>query len=220
MIYNYMMANPIIDKEEILKELKNIGITQDNLVSVYLFGSKYWGYANEESDIDLYVITKKDIGIKQLDLEKISFRYISTLEETTEAVIKGSWARFYVLKYASKLLIGKEVSLPDYPKEKAVEYLNAKKEDIEKIPIAPLKWGYLTLMAHIFLINYFFYKSINFSLDSYKECRLLNNEEQEFISKLKKSLFNHKDVSLVQKEKIVRIIEKIDKYIIGNIRKV
>lgn len=127
------MNAPLIDKKEILKELSDIGITQDNIISVYLFGSNYWGYANEKSDIDLYVIIKKDIGIKQLDLDKISFRYISTLEETKEAILKGSWARFYVLRYASELLIGEEVSLPDYPREKTVIYLDGKREDVESV---------------------------------------------------------------------------------------
>lgn len=217
MIYNHMMANPIIDKEEILKELKKIGITQDNLVSVYLFGSCYWGYADEKSDIDLYVIIKKDVGIKQLDLDKISFRYISTLEETKEAILKGSWARYYVLKYTSKLLIGDRVELPEYPKEKVKEYLEAKKKDTGIIPQSPLKWGYLTLMAHIFLLNHLFYKTTDFSLDSYKECKFLNKEDQEFISKLKEALFNHKDVSVTQKERIVKTIEKINTYIVENI---
>ena len=213
------MDYSIIDKKEILRELQNIGITEDNLISVYLFGSNYWGYANEESDIDLYVITKKDIGIKQLDLEKISFRYISTVEETTEAVLKGSWARYYVLKYASQLLIGEKITLPRFPKEKVEEYLNAKKEDVEKITKSPLKWGYLTLLAHIFLLNYFFYHNTDFSLESYKECKLLNKREQEFISKLKESLFDHEDVSLDQKREIVNVVEKIDKYILDNIEK-
>jgi len=212
-----MMDNPIIDKEEILKELKNIGIKQDNLVSVYLFGSNYWGYANENSDIDLYVIVKKDVGVKQLDLDRISFRYISTLEETTEAILKGSWARYYVLKYASELLIGERITLPSFPKEKVKEYLNAKKEDVERITESPLKWGYLTLIAHIFLLNFFFYKSTNFSLDSYKECKLLDKDEREFISELKERLFKHKGVSKKDKYEIVRIIEKLDKYIIENI---
>ncbi len=165
------------------------------------------------------MIVKKDIGIKQLDLDKISFRYISTLEDTIEAILKGSWARYYVLNYASQLLIGEEVILPKFPREKVKEYLSAKKEDIEKIHTSPLKWGYLTLMAHIFLINYFFFKGTDFSLDSFNECKLLNRGEQEFISKLKISLFNHKDVSLDQKKRIVRIIRKIDKYIAENIDK-
>jgi predicted nucleotidyltransferase len=206
-----------IDKEKIIDELKKIGINDDNLIAVYLFGSNYWGYANENSDIDLYVITKKDIGIKQLDLEKISFRYISTLKETKEAISNGSWARYYVLKYASELLIGERIVLPKFPRDKVKEYINGKKEDIEKIPESSLKWGYLTLSAHIFLLNYFFYNSSNFSLDSYKESRLLNKEEKFFISELKKELFNHKDVSISKKKKIVKILEKIDKYILYNL---
>lgn len=213
------MDKPIINKEEILKELKKIGITEDNIVSVYLFGSNYWGYANEKSDIDLYVIIKKDIGVKQLDLEKISFRYISTLEETTEAILKGSWARYYVLKYASQLLIGQSITVPPFPREKVKEYLKAKKEDVEKIPQCPLKWGYQRLLAHIFLLNYFFYNSKNFTLDSYKESKLLNQSEKEFIDKLKKALFHHNEVSIVEKEKIVEIIRKIDGYIIDNIER-
>jgi len=212
-MYNHVIGTPIIDKKDILKELKAIGITENNLISVYLFGSNYWGYANEKSDIDLYVIVKKDVGVKQLDLDRISFRYISTLEETTEAILKGSWARYYVLKYASQLLIGERITLPTFPKEKVKEYLNAKKEDVEKITKSPLKWGYLTLLAHIFLLNYFFYNSTDFSLDSYKECKLLNKREKEFISKLKESLFNHNDVSLAQKREIVKVVEKIDEYI-------
>lgn len=206
-----------IDRKEILKELKNIGITEDKLLSVYLFGSNYWGYANEDSDIDLYVVVKKDIGLKQLDLERISFRYISTLEETKEAILNGSWARYYVLKYASKLLIGERVSLPSFPKDKVKEYITAKKEDVIKIQDSPLKWGYLTLIAHIFLLNYFFYNSRNFSLDSYLESQLLKDGEKEVISELKRALFEHREVSLIQKKEIVRIIENIDKYILENI---
>ena len=46
------MDYSIIDRKEILRELENIGIAEDNLISVYLLGSNYWGYANEESDIE------------------------------------------------------------------------------------------------------------------------------------------------------------------------
>lgn len=207
------MSGPTINKKEILKELNKIGITEDNLISVYLFGSNYWGYANEKSDIDLYVIIKKDIVIKQLDLEKISFRYISTLEETKEAILKGSWARFYVLKYASKLLIGKDVPLPEYPKEKAIDFINGKREDVAKILESPLKWGYMTLIIRIFLINYLFFRIDSFNLKSYEICEILSEEEKEFISMLYENLFNHNDVAIEDKKRIVEIIEKLEGYI-------
>lgn len=207
------MNGPVIDKKEILKELGKIGITKNNLVSVYLFGSNYWGYANEESDIDLYVIIKKDIGIKQLDLDKISFRYICTLEETEEAILKGSWARFYVLKFASRLLIGEKVSLPDYPKEKALAYIDGKREDVEKILKAPLKWGYITLMIRVFLINYLFLDIKSFNLKSYEECKVLNEEDKRFISTLYENLFKHKDVGIEEKKMVIKLIEKLEKYI-------
>jgi len=211
------MNGPVIDIKEILKELRNIGITEDNLVSVYLFGSNYWGYANDKSDIDLYVIVKKDIGIKQLDLDKISFRYICTLEETEEAILKGSWARFYVLKFASKLLIGKKVSFPDFPKEKALAYIDGKKEDVEKILKSPLKWGYITLMIRVFLINYLFFNINSFNLKSYEECNILNEKEKGFISMLYERLFNHKEIGMEDKKRIVEIINRLEVYIRKNL---
>ena len=216
-MYNYIMNGPVIDKKEILRELSNIGITEDNLLSVYLFGSNYWGYANEKSDIDLYVIVKKDIGLKQLDLERISFRYICTLEETEEAILKGSWARFYVLKFASRLLIGKKVTLPDYPKEKAIAYIDGKREDVEKILQSPLKWGYITLMVRVFLINYLFFNINSFNLKSYEECNILNEKEKEFLSILYDKLFNHKEIEREDKEKIIEIIENLERHIRKNL---
>lgn len=216
-MYHSVMNGPVINKKEILRELSNIGITEDNLLSVYLFGSNYWGYTNEKSDIDLYVIVKKDIGIKQLDLEKISFRYICTLEETEEAILKGSWARFYVLTFASRLLIGEKVSLPDYPKEKALDYINGKKEDVVKILQSPLKWGYMTLMMRIFLINYLFSNIYSFHLKSYEECSMLNEKEKEFISMLYDKLFNHKEVGMEDKKRIVEIIDRLEVYIRKNL---
>ena len=216
-MYNQLMNREIIDTAKILSELKKIGITEDNLVAVYLFGSQYWGYANENSDIDFYVIIKKDIGVKQLDLEKISFRYISTLEETKEAILKGSWARFYVLKYASSLLIGKGVELPEFPREKTLEYLDGKRVDVEKILQSPLKWGYITLMIRVFLINYLFQNSTSFNLKSFEECKVLEEEDKRFIAMLYENLFNHKDVSTEDKERIIEIIERLEGYIRGNI---
>ncbi len=216
-MYNSIMNGPVIDIKEILKELSNIGIKEDNLVSVYLFGSNYWGYANEKSDIDLYVIVKKDIGIKQLDLDKISFRYICTLEETEEAILKGSWARFYVLKYASRLLIGDEVSLPDYPKNKAIAYIDGKREDVEKIIQSPLKWGYVTLMIRVFLINYLFFNINSFNLKSYEECEILSEDDKKFICMLYNNLFNHNGVDIEDKKKIIEIIDNLEKYIRKNL---
>ncbi|MGI5897837.1 MAG: nucleotidyltransferase domain-containing protein [Candidatus Dojkabacteria bacterium] len=202
-----------VNKKEILRELGKIGITEDNVLSVYLFGSNYWGYANEQSDIDLYVIVKEDVGFKQLDLGKISFRYICTLEETKEAILKGSWARFYVLKFASRLLIGKKVVLPNYPKEKALAYIDGKREDVEKVVESPLKWGYMTLMVRIFLINYLFLDINSFDLKAYEKCNLLSEKEKEFIDMLYDNLFNHKDVDIQEKRKIVKIIDKLEEYI-------
>ena len=208
--------NSEIDIGEVFSELKKLGVGKEDVVSIYLFGSRYWGYAKEDSDFDLYVVLRNKISLDQKDVGLISFRYISTESETCEAIEKGSWARYYVLKFASKLIYGESIKLPEYPRNKFSDYLKAKRVDVEKIVESPLKWGYLTLMARVFYVNYYFDRIERFDLKSFKDCTFLTDSEKKFILGLYEKLFGYKLATMAEKQEIVRIVNKIEAELLGN----
>ena len=199
-----------LDLNIVFEELKKLGVEKEDVVSIYLFGSRYWGYFTDDSDFDLYVVLRNKINLDQIDVGLISFRYLSTEEETIEAVAKGSWARYYVLKSASSLIYGKTIRLPEYPRNKFFDYLKVKRVDVEKIIEAPLKWGYVTLMARVFFVNYFLNKSEKYNLESFKYCDMLSDEEKIFTEGLYRKLFDHSPADVEEKQEIVRIIDKIE----------
>jgi predicted nucleotidyltransferase len=209
-----MDMGDIFNKKEVFEALESVGVIESNVLAIYLFGSHYWGYDTEDSDIDYYVLLKDSIEKKQEDMGKISFRYLSSLDETNEAIRKGSWARYFILNYASKQVYGSRIKFSSYKKKMFLEYMKSKEKDIALIGERPLKWGFLTLMMYIFFINYFVSNITTFNLKDYSECVALNNEEKRFVSKLYVTLFTHTEVSGEEKSRIVELVNKLKQFIL------
>lgn len=72
-------------------------------------------------------------------------------------------------------------------------------------------------MVRVFLINYLFFNINSSNLKSYEECNILNEKEKEFISILYDKLFNHKEIEREDKEKIIEIIENLERHIRKNL---
>ncbi|MBN2015897.1 nucleotidyltransferase domain-containing protein [Candidatus Dojkabacteria bacterium] len=205
-------------KEEILEKIEAAGIPKSNLYSVLLFGSHYWGYDSENSDIDLYIILKNKQE-KVSDTGNLSLHYQTTLKELNERINSGSWASYYVIKYASYLLFGMRPVLPEFPKKKILKYLDKKKEEIQLIENKNRKWAFLTLIKRVFFLNYFYNGVKSFKLEDFTKCKQLEKKDILFLSKQYDKIFKHTKEKKGDNRNLKVIIIKIEKVIKALIKK-
>lgn len=203
--------------DEIFNTLGNIGIKQEDVVSIYLFGSYYWGYAAEGSDLDLYVILKTHSDRTNVKAGNIHFVYINTEDECNEKIRQGSWSHYYVLNHTSRGIWGKKIKFVEYPRDKALLYLKEKEGDLEGILIDKAKWSILTLMARVFLADYFLFNIKTFKLTDFKKCPIFNKEEKKFINMVYVKLFKGEDITMEDRRRMVELCEKVEEYIRENI---
>lgn len=213
-----MLQKLIQQREEILSKVIEAGIPKENIHSIHVFGSYFWGYANIDSDIDLYVILKEQRE-KVKDIEKISLHYQITPTQVTQKIKLGSWASYYVLKYASYRLFGEKLEVPKYPKHKFIDYLAKKRADINNFKIYPAKVQFIVVMVRIFYLNYL--NNIgSFRLTDFQKCKLLSQAEVELLEKVYTNVFSRNNNSSEEIEELLSIANKIELHIIEYIKSI
>lgn len=213
-----MIADIIKQRETILASIAKAGIPQPNLYSVLLYGSHYWGYDRPDSDIDLYIVVKK--GQERLkDIENISLHYQITPQQVNEKVRNGSWATYFCCKYASYLLYGKRVEVPDYPKEKILDFLKKHKEDeIDMLLKASRHWCFQALMKRLFFVNYFFNNVKTFKLTDFQLCKQLSQEEIKFLEEQYVKIFQQAPEDIQDNKELKALTLKVEDMIKTKIR--
>lgn len=203
-----MIPDILEQKEVILSKIQKAGIDIDNLHSVHLFGSHFWGYANENSDIDLYIVLKSPKD-KVPDIDNLSLHYQITTEEINQKISNGSWASFYVLNYCSELLYGEKVKTIEYPKVKIKDYLKEKSEDYNLIDEKGLPFAFIVIMLRIFFLNYVI--GINsFKLDDFKKSNVLSVEQKTFLERKYNDLYMGRRIDNEDRQVFQKLFKNLD----------
>ncbi len=203
-----MIPEILEQKEVILSKIQKAGIDIDNIHSVHLFGSHFWGYANENSDIDLYIVLKSPKD-KVPDIDNLSLHYQITTEEINQKISNGSWASFYVLNYCSELLYGEKVKTIEYPKEKINDYLKEKSEDYNLIDEKGLPFAFIVIMLRVFFLN--FVNGIkSFELTDFRKCNGLSFDQKSFLERKYQDLYGDRSFNDHDKSEFKKIFKELD----------
>lgn len=214
-----MIADIIKQRNTILEKIEKAGIPRSNLSSVLLYGSHYWGYDRPDSDIDLYLVLKKKQE-KAEDFENISLLYQITYEELVERVKQGGWSSFFCSRYASYLLYGQRPKVPDYPKERIIEYLNKKRgPEVEKISGYPRRKAFQIVMWRIYFLNYYFNNIATFKLNDFQYCRQLSDSEIAILEEQYVKVFEHAPEDKSDNKRPKALTLKLEKIIEDKIEK-
>lgn len=136
-LYRLRLKDLKIDKsKEIFDYLDKI---KDKVDSVVLFGSMATKFADQNSDVDLFVLTKNPIK-KPENIEVLSAASLSDIPSTT---------RYNILNNGIRLISKKEMPYPDFDFEEAIKQKELKIEadrEILKIASFPESAGFLGMI--------------------------------------------------------------------------
>lgn len=213
-----MIADIIKRKEDIFEEIEEAGIPKENLAAVYLYGSHYWGYDTKESDVDLYILVKEEQD-KCSDIGKVSLQYQATLEQIQKAVSMGSWPSFYTINYASYLLFGEDVNLPEYKKETFKNYIERRREQeiFKQMKDRPRRWCYQELIKRIFFLNYFYNSVSTFKFTDFWLCDQLEDDEKVFLEDQYVKIFKHDEEIDEDRDQIISMTKSLDKELMSKL---
>jgi len=177
-----MISDIILQRQRILGLIEKVGIPLSNLQSVHLFGSHYWGYDTDKSDIDLYIVVKKKQE-QVKDIENLALHYQQTPQNIQKAIKKGGWGSFYTLKFASYRLFGQYFDIQKFKKEKILDYLKSVDYEKEEVNRKDRKWAFFSFIKRMFIVNYFQNNISTYKINDFQKCSQLEDEEINFLEK-------------------------------------
>lgn len=206
------MNSIIRQKEEILKLIEDFGVELDNVQSIHLIGSHFWGYASEaESDIDLLIIDKDYVNTDEIAIEDMRINAIrSNIKGLRKNMIEGNFWKFLISQKNFYPLYGHPVTMEfESTREQTRNYFQSKYErDVETIINLPIKSGFHTVMKFIQYLNHTqnigSYKLTDFSISPD-----LNEKEKEILEKAYIHTFNRTDADQSLKIEIKDIAQKL-----------
>ena len=97
------MQNNITDIKQNLDQIAQIIAETVPVESIYLFGSHAYGTANKDSDIDLYVVFKDELPMRELDAITAIRRAIDSVKTGPVDILGLKQNRFNDLKTCATL---------------------------------------------------------------------------------------------------------------------
>lgn len=212
-----MIADILNKRKKIIKKIEQAGIQKSNLYAVLLYGSHLWGYDTKKSDIDLYVLVNEDQK-NVVDIDNISLHYQMTPDQLREKVNTGSWASFFCVRYASYLVYGTRPTIPEYPKEKIIQYLDKNKElELDVMEDHSRSWCFQTLIKRIYFINYFYNDIKTFKMIDYQHCKQFSQDDRNFIEDQYVKIFTNAPQTSKDNKKLRKITLQAEEFIKKNI---
>lgn len=226
-----------INKREVDKFIKSCKSSfGENLVAVVLFGSRYWGFSDKESDYDLFVfvdeinqntLAKKDTLVTSFP--KFHIRYFVSVNDNRFKT-KSGWASYVVLtKYShifyttskyKELIERLNRNQPNLP-----NVLSEYKKEKNRYEIDELKgkggfkaneWAFFSIWKRIQIIDY--YKNNKVRVDLNKNLSNANNilspNDVRFVRALHKRTFNRVgDWNQSDYRKSVDILKQLNQFL-------
>ncbi len=208
-----MLLDILKQKEQILSQVFE-QTDKNNIQVVLLLGSHLWGYAGEDSDIDLIIIYKHKPVQKIEPFDKVSAEIQVDLESWNAKMGRSNWDNYFQATFCSYPLFG---NLPEYKfqRENIIEWFKEKYDfHFSSITEKSTKQGFLTLISRVFYLNHFYSDKGSFKLYDFWVCEYLTNEEKTFLETQLILLMNRENNSLEEKIKIKNIADKLQNKII------
>ena len=128
----------------------------------------------------------------------------------------GSWPSYYTLNYASYLIYGNRIDLPEYKKETFKNYINRRREQeiFEQMKERPRRWCYQELIKRIFFLNYFYNSVSTFKFTDFWHCKQLEEDDKKFLEYQYVKIFNHANKNNEDRDRIIKLTKVLDRFIL------
>lgn len=209
------MPSEIIEKKKyLLQKIESQGVDMDNLKTLILLGSHLWGYAGEDSDIDLLAIYKSKPTKLIEPFDNVTIEIQVDLERLKSKMQRSNWDNYSTIKYCSYPLFG-ALPLLNFSRANIVGWLKEKYDfHISTIAELKTKQGFLTVMSRVFYLNHFFSDVGSFKLHDFLFCKYLTSEDKNFLEMQLLNLFKRRDNSKEEKLRMIQIAEELQSKII------
>ena len=94
--YGYKMQNNISDIKQNLDKISQIIAETVPVESIYLFGSYAYGKPNKDSDLDLYVVFKDEMSMRELDAITAISMAINPVKNMSMDILGLKHGRFHI----------------------------------------------------------------------------------------------------------------------------
>lgn len=209
-----MLSDIIEKKDYLIKKIESQGVDMNNLKTLLLLGSHLWGYAGEDSDIDLLAIYKNKPTNLIEPFDNVTIEIQVDLERLESKMQRSNWDNYSTIKYCSYPLFGKIPQL-NFTRTNIVSWLNEKHDfHISTITELRTKQGFLTVISRVFYLNHFFSDVGSFKLHDFLFCKYLTSEDKNFLEFQLLNLFKRRDNSKEEKLRMMQIAERLQTRII------
>lgn len=205
-----------VDKAEVDMFLKSCRETLgENLIAVVLYGSRYWGFADEDSDYDLFLFVKKVDKKSKRDSKELSKRYPKFhiryfVAITDERIVRRSgWAGYVVLtefsyplfktKVYSEFLKTLKKNTPDIKEVVKVYKFEKNKYEMDefqkKTGFKANEWGFFSIWRRLQIIDFYGNSKVRTDLDeNIKACSdMVSKHSSQFLHELQDRVYKRSD---------------------------
>ena len=95
---NISDEKPLVDIKQNLDEISQIIVETVPVESIYLFGSYAYGIPDKDSDLDLYVVFKDEMQLRELDAITAISMAISRVKKMSMDILGLKQNRFHIRK--------------------------------------------------------------------------------------------------------------------------